>query len=78
MNITEKQILLNFINWHNSEYPKNYIPNSRIGIFLMQKLESDIEIIDFNFTKPEEFKSSGNKNVRSPYDLSRAGFQEYK
>lgn len=30
----EKQMILDFINWHNGNYPENYICNSKLGKYL--------------------------------------------
>lgn len=38
MSESNKEILKNFVEWHNEEYgEEQYIPNSRIGMYLNQQ-----------------------------------------
>lgn len=39
-----ENLLLEFINWHNEQRPDNYIPNSEIGrFFIERKKDSKID-----------------------------------
>lgn len=48
---SKTQVLHDFINWYNEHYPKNYIPNSRLGNYLQLYEGNETSDENNNFSK---------------------------